>query len=187
MARAYYEGGLIFVRGALGKVQFGLHTLHNVDDVGAVVCAEVAWGLSDAVSVEDVVVATATVEHDFNWPRGARPSFDGDADYISALKGRGFPPGSAFTLHLGPIASGDESINDGTRARELHAGTGALAVALEGAGGARAARFADFPFLEIREISAMADLEAESVWLQNLPRAMTNVGVVLETLVRAID
>jgi hypothetical protein len=33
----------------------------------------------------------------------------------------------------------------------------------------------------------MADSEAESVWLQNLPRTMTNVGVVLETLVRAID
>ncbi|MDP6107963.1 MAG: hypothetical protein QGI33_05965 [Candidatus Brocadiia bacterium] len=54
-------------------------------------------------------------------------------------------------------------------------------------GRARAARFADFPFLEIRGISAMADSEAESVWLQNLPRTMTNVGVVLETLVRAID
>jgi adenosylhomocysteine nucleosidase len=117
--RAYYEGKLVLVRGGLGKVQFGLHALHaldNVDDVGAVVCAGVAGGLSDAVSVGDVVVATATIEHDFNWPRGTRPSFEGDADYISALKGRGLPPGSAFRLHFGAIASGDESINDGARA-----------------------------------------------------------------------
>ena len=42
-------------------------------------------------------------------------------------------------------------------------------------------------FLEVRGISDMADLEAESVWVQNLPRAMKNVAVVLESLVRAIE
>ena len=188
-ARTYDDDRLILVQGGLGKVQFGLHALHaldNVDDAGAIVCAGVAGGLSDAVSVGDVVVATATIEHDFNWPRGAPPSFQGHEPYISALKSLGLPAGTAFKLHFGPVASGDEGINDGVRARELRDNTGALAVAWEGAGGARAAEFGGLPFLEVRGISDMADSEAESVWRQNLPGAMRNVAVVLEALVRVI-
>lgn len=81
-----------------------------------------------------------------------------------------------------PIASGDEAIIDEKRARELHKVTGALAVAWEGAGGARAAAFSDVPYLEIRAISDGADDEARSVWCENLPSAMMNVATVLHEI-----
>ena len=156
---------MLVLQGGLGNAQFGVRTQHaldNVEEVGTVVCAGVAGALSEKLSVGDVVVATATIEHDFNWLRGERPAFQGHGPYVSALREQVTPPGSAFKLHFGPVASGDEAIVDMARARELHESTGALAVAWEGAGGARAAAFSGVPFVEVRGISDMADREART-------------------------
>ena len=92
-----------------------------------------------------------------------------------------------FGIHFGPIASGDEAIFESKRAREVHERTGALAVAWEGAGGARAARFSDVPYLEIRGISDKADQEAPEVWMENLPSAIHNVAVVIDSLADTLD
>ena len=188
-ASSYYEGRVLVLQGGLGNAQFGVRTQHaldNVEEVGTVVCAGVAGALSEKLSVGDVVVATATIEHDFNWLRGERPAFQGHGPYVSALREQVTPPGSAFKLHFGPVASGDEAIVDMARARELHESTGALAVAWEGAGGARAAAFSGVPFVEVRGISDMADREAPDVWKENIQGAMGNVAAVLDALFRVI-
>ena len=72
--------------------------------------------------------------------------------------------------------------DDSCRAGELHTRTGALAVAWEGAGGARAAAFSDVPYLEIRGITDMADHDAASTWKPNVPHAMGNVAVIVATI-----
>ena len=187
-AISYRDGNILLVQGGLGKVEFAVHTQHVLDqlsDVEGIICAGVADALSDTLAIGDVVVATRTVEHDFNWKAhpASLPAFDGYSSYLSTLADLGIEDWP-FRLHFGPIASGDEAIIDEKRARELHKVTGALAVAWEGAGGARAAAFSDVPYLEIRAISDGADDEARSVWCENLPSAMMNVATVLHEFSR---
>ena len=179
--------GVTLARGGLGKVQFAVTTGHLLDHrpaVDLVVCAGVAGSLADHVRVGDIVVGTATVEHDFN-PKftGAwLPSFDGSPPHIAALRRMADGLDAAFRVHFAPVASGDEAIVDAARAAALRARTGALAVAWEGAGGARAAAFSDVPYVEVRGISDMADHAAMDVFKANIPSAMENVAVIVAWL-----
>ena len=142
------------------------------------------WSPPDHVYTP-IDVTSSTVEHDFNWKanQDSLPTFEGHQSYLSALRGLRLEDPS-FGLHFGPIASGDEAIVDRKRAKELHRATSALAVAWEGAGGARAATFSGVPYLEVRAISDRADDQATSVWVDNIPSAMRNVAIVLDQLVQ---
>ncbi len=186
-SRIYGDGKVLLAQGGLGKVQFALQTQHLVDqleEVGLVVCAGTAGALVDGLSVGDVVVATSTVEHDFNWNSGKPlPEFAGSETHLAAVKEGGSSTDQAFGVHFGPVASGDEAILDSKRAQEVQERTGALAVAWEGAGCAKAAQFADVPYLEIRGISDNADHEASAVWEGNIPTAISNVAMVIDWLV----
>jgi hypothetical protein len=73
----------------------------------------------------------------------------GISHYLSASKSASsslYP----FQVHYGMIASGDEDIVTIERAAELHTQTGAVAMAWEGAGVARACLFSQIPYLEIQ-------------------------------------
>lgn len=183
----YHAAGVTLARGGLGKVQFAVTTGHLLDrlpEVDLVVCAGVAGSLSNQVRIGDVVVGTATVEHDFN-PKftGVRlPSFDGSPPHIAALRLMGADLQAPFQVHFAPVASGDEAIADAARAAAPRARTGALAVAWEGAGGARAAAFSEVPYVEVRGISDMADHAAMDVFKANIPDAMQNVAVIVTRL-----
>lgn len=184
----YSAAGLIVCEGGLGKTQFAVTTQHLLDNLPSpslAVCAGVAGSLAASARVGDVIVGTATIEHDFN-PRALDrelPEFDGSARHVAALRRARAAEGHAFQVHFGQIASGDEAIVDPARAGELRARTGALAVAWEGAGGARASGFSHVPYIEVRGISDMADHEAVDTWKANLPSAMRNVGSVVAWLV----
>ena len=181
----YRAAGVTLARGGLGKVQYAVttgHLLAHLPAVDLVVCAGVAGSLADRVRVGDVVVGTATVEHDFN-PNFARaPSFDCSPPHVAALRQMAGELQEPFQVHFAPVASGDEAIVDAARACALYAPTGALAVAWEGAGGARAAAFSDVPYVEVRGISDMADHAAMDVYEANIPEAMQNVAVIVTWL-----
>lgn len=81
-------------------------------------------------------------------------------------------------LH-GPIASGDEDVTDIARARDLYAQTGALCVAWEGAGAARAAKFSERTFLELRVITDSADESAASDFRSSLEAVVPNLANVI--------
>lgn len=187
-ARRYLAGQVTLAQGGLGKVQFAVttqHLLDNFDNVSLFVCAGVAGSLTGNVAVGDVVIGTTTVEHDFN-PKQMEtrmPGFDGSARHLAALREVFTADPPTFGVHLGPVASGDEAIVDASRANELRSRTGALAVAWEGAGGARAAAFSGVPYLEVRGISDMADQDAPSTWMANVPDAMRNVASVVASLI----
>src|SRR5215468_7193676 len=176
------ELGAVLARGGHGKAQFALHTRHLLDHAGhvdLVVCAGAAGALVEGIAVGDVVVALRTIEHDFQSRFSGRPSpvFDGDAAAIQGL--RKLAPGEAgFALHFGDVASGDEDIVSVDRAQALRLATGAVAVAWEGAGGARACAFSATPYLEVRGITDQATVEAPSDFAQNLVLAMRNVATL---------
>jgi adenosylhomocysteine nucleosidase len=54
-----------------------------------------------------------------------------------------------------------------------------LAVAWEGAGGARACRFNDMPFIEVRWITDFVGPDAENDFFKNLEGLMGNLGELL--------
>ncbi len=184
---SYADSGLILAQGGHGKARFGVRTQHVIDhlsDIGLVVCAGAAGGLSSALSVGDVVVATGTVEHDYRERFVSRPlpQFEGHEPSRAALQDAALSLEGANKLYFGLVASGDEDIVEPGRADELHQSTGALAVAWEGAGGAKACEFSNIPFLEVRGITDLSNDGSLANLRMNLPSAMTNVAIVLGKL-----
>ncbi len=188
-ARVFDGGQIILAQGGLGKAQFGVQTQHlidNLEDISAVVCAGTCGRLDKSLTVGDVVVGTQTVEHDFN--RGQTlirmplPTFPGDSALIDVLKADAERGEFEFKLNFGGIASGDEGIASERRIREVQADTGAVVVAWEGAGGARAAQLSGVPFLEIRGISDGAGENAFEEFWANIPIAVANVAAVVRKL-----
>ncbi len=180
----YEATDVILAQGGLGKVQFAVTTgrlLAHLPEVNLVVCAGVAGALTESVRVGDVVVGTATIEHDFYSVvlRGVPPQFDGSGRHLAELVRNIGPDQGSFQVHFAPIASGDEAIVDAGRRGEVHARTEGLAVAFEGAGGARAAAFSHTPFVEVRGISDLADDDFLDEFVANLPNAMENVSSII--------
>ena len=177
--------------GGLGKVQFAIQTQHLLDSEPGwelVICAGAAGGLDNNLLAGDIVVATETIEHDiknrFSEPRV--PRYKGDETTINMLR-QIAPTNGSFQLHFGPIASGDEDVIEVSRQEELKKLTGAIAVAWEGAGGARACQFCDIPFVEIRGISDGADSEAISDFEKNLPIVMENLVIAISSLAKQFN
>lgn len=175
--------GLTLACGGLGKVQFRVQTQYLLDmcsDWDLVLCADAAGALVDWLAVGDVLVATETVEHDIRNQFGEPllPSFLGDAAAVAEPRSLA-PLCPSFQVHVGPVARGDEDVVDCDRRRTLHERTGAVAVAWEGAGGARACRFSGIPFVEIRGITDRADSDAALDFEKNLRGAMANVALLL--------
>ena len=195
--------GLSVARGGVGKAQFALQTQHLIDNGqgwSRVICAGAAGALSDELAIGDVVVASETVEHDYNnkfVPR-PKPRFAGDAGSLAALRSAADARSSSrsaadarsssqsaaskappFKVHFGLVASGDEDVVDGDRRDVLRVSMEALAVAWEGAGGARACAFSQLPFVEIRGITDTADHNAATYFETNLALAMGNIAQLL--------
>ncbi len=174
---------VLLAPGGLGKAQFGIQTQHLLDlhnNVDAVICAGAAGALARHLQVGDVVIATTTVEHDcrYGFTKRPPPRFEGSRMLLAQLHDmQPFP--RSFALHYDVIASGDEDVVDRARAEEVRALTGAVAVAWEGAGGARAGAFNELPFVEIRGITDTADHDAPHDFVTNLAQAMTNVAILV--------
>ncbi len=170
--------------GGHGKVQFALTTqlLIQKHKPVLVVCTGAAGALNPELNGLDVVVAEHTIEHDFNLRFVSRPlpQFPGDATALAKIKRRLEP--RPFRCHFGPLASGDEDILEPARAQEIRLKTDALAVAWEGAGGARACRLHGVPFIEIRAITDAADPAAPQAFTKNLKRAMQNAAEIIRLL-----
>lgn len=164
-----------------GKTQFGIQTqffLQYYQDIKSVFCVGCAGALSEDLRLGDVILGEKTIEHDYRLKFIERPlpSFPGDKQIIQEILKQSR---ADFNIHLGAIASGDEDVVDKARAEEIGRQTGALAVAWEGAGGARACSFNKVPFVEIRGITDHANTDVPYDFLPNLEKAMKNVASCL--------
>ncbi len=170
--------------GGHGKVQFALSTQLLIQKYKPtlVICAGAAGGLLTNVKVGDVVVGELTVEHDFNlkFVKRPLPTFPADVRTLEKLRHANQWPD--FTVHFGRIASGDEDIVDSKRAHEIVQSTQAMAVAWEGAGGARAAKLQGVPYIEIRGVTDYADSLASESFTTNVQKSLVNVARVIERL-----
>lgn len=177
-------------RGGHGKTQFGIQTQHLLDHArfDRIICAGAAGALAPDVRVGDIIVATSTVEHDYNlkFARRPQPQFAGDAQSIAQLQKLDVT-NIGFNVHFGVMAGGDEDVIDVQRGRELRNLHNALAVAWEGVGGARAAAFNNVPYLEMRGATDAADHEAPVVFDVNLKLVMRNISYLLTTWLKAAN
>jgi adenosylhomocysteine nucleosidase len=182
----YPQGNFTCAIGGHGKVQFGIQTqflLGRLPEVKRVLCVGAAGGLS-AVKTFDVVVADQTIEHDYTelFDPAPPPMFAGCAETIAFIKSKAASLSFPFSVHHGYVASGDEDVVTSVRGKEIHESTGALAVAWEGAGGARASAFNGKPYLEIRGITDVADNAAAIDFRTNLKKSMENVALFLSSM-----
>ena len=182
------SAGITLAVGGHGKVQFGVqaqYLLSHFGDVDGLVCLGAGGGLAPHLQVGDLVVGEKTIEHDYTERfdlSAVVPEFFGDSDLLARLRDHSM---SSFDVHFGSIASGDEDIVDAARAEELHLVTGALAVAWEGSGGARACQFNGIPFLEIRAITDNARDSVPESFSKNLGLCMRNAAQLLSRLGQA--
>jgi adenosylhomocysteine nucleosidase len=176
------EINVTLARGGHGKTQFGIQTQHLLDHAkfDLVICAGAAGALAPEVRVGDVIIATSTLEHDYNnkFSERPKPRFAGDAKSIEQIKALDLSDAN-FKVHFGIMAGGDEDVIEVTRGVELRELHDALAVAWEGVGGARASAFSEVPYLEIRGATDTANHEAPVVFYINLKIVMKNIGFLL--------
>ena len=142
--------------------------------VDAVINVGVAGGVSGELSVQDVVIGTALVQHDFDlrpfgYTKGYLGSEYGDnnqqptmfyADKILVERGVQAAKevlGDAHCCYCGVIASGDEFVAASDRRAYIADTFGAMAAEMEGAAIAQVASQNHKPFLVLRTISDLAD------------------------------
>jgi adenosylhomocysteine nucleosidase len=145
-----------------------------------VICAGAAGSLAPELSVGDVVIGKETVEHDYRLLFATRPlpRFPGHGPSIEALRHLTHGVGG-FHIAFDVIAGGDEDVVTSERARAIRNQTGAVCVAWEGSGAARAALFNGIGSLEVRAVTNAADKEAPHRFDANLPIAIANLASVL--------
>lgn len=170
--------------GGHGKVNFAINTFDSIGKlkdkikIRGVFCVGCAGSLNNNIYDGDVVIGEQTIEHDYKstFLKNPLPRFQASEQLLKLFK-------TNITdqrhTHFGIIASGDEDITTKERAKELQSLTKADAVAWEGAGGAKACRFLNLPFLEIRGITDSCNFTADFDFKSKLKIAMYNCTKIL--------
>ncbi len=177
----FYDGVLcgksaVVVKCGVGKVNAACcaQLLCDRFNVDAVINVGVAGGVSSQLKVQDVVVGTALVQHDFDlrpfgYAKGYLGSeYGGDNQLPTAfyadealieccLKAATAVLDGAHACYKGVIASGDEFIAASDRRTDIADNFGAMAAEMEGAAIAQVAFQNNKPFLVLRTISDLAD------------------------------
>lgn len=169
----YGEYNLVIARAGIGKVNAAICAQYMIDNFGcdAIINVGVAGGIGKGVKINDVVVSTDCLEHDFDGgegqsiiPRMDTSVFAADASLLAAAKGAKI----ATDLHFGRIVSGDQFIDSKEKGQQLVADFDALATEMEGAAIAHTCHVNSVPFLIIRSISDAADEEALDTFSANV-------------------
>ena len=166
--------------GGHGKALFAARSqffIQNLKGLELLICAGSAGALDAQLHYGDVVVAQSTVEHDYQlkFKPQSLPDFPGSPNCLQKIEAL-----KIQNTFIGKIASGDEDILTRQRAQEIWDLTGgALAVAWEGAGGARAAQLSQLEYLEIRGISDRCDSQTFEDFKVHFQGAMQKVAKTL--------
>lgn len=163
--------------GGHGKEQFAKQSQYGIDylkNIEHLYCVGSAGALHPQVNNLDLVCATKIVEHDNKDKTDKMPEYH---CYLPSNKKGTFN----FQVHQGLIASGNEDITSPQRAEELSQQTQALAVAWEGAGGARTAKANNIPYTEVRAITDNARTHVKESFNKNLKPAIKNLTTFLTT------
>lgn len=171
-ATTYHNHELVFILCGIGKVNAAMHTqfIINTFTPGYIINVGIAGGLTSELNFGDVVIASDLIQHDmdvtaFGIPLGQIPRMDVFAfncsEYLlEAAKGI-IPDG--FKVQIGRIASGDQFIEDKSRADKISVTFNAIACEMEGAAVAHVCYVNKVPFLVVRALSDKAGTDDKEV------------------------
>lgn len=177
--------GLTFYQGRLGNHDVILAKC-GIGKVNAARCAQilidrsnpdylintgVAGGVGPGLKLEDIVLSTDLVQHDFRMtalgcvdgclslegPKDKPTLFMADESLLARFEKVAQETAGEAAIHRGRIASGDTFVADQETKKRLYDTYGALACEMEGAAIAQVAQAAGVPFLVVRAISDLAD------------------------------
>lgn len=176
-----------------GKVCASMATQILIDcfDVSHLICIGVAGGIDESLQVEDIVIATDAVQHDYNITAlGATQGYmDGtnryeatryfaDKDLSASVKEAAEKCGCHVLM--GTVASGDLFIGASKTKNTLRREFGAVAAEMEGAAMAQVAEANGVPFVIVRAISDLADGSAKLSFRELIEKASkTAVNILL--------
>lgn len=199
-AFAYTQGVLDGVRLSvcccgIGKVHSGAACaalLTQLPDVTGVINVGVAGGVGKGVRQGDVVVATATVQHDYDQtedgvPQGQIPGFS--SPYFACHEALHHRLCAALkktdcVFHRGIIASGDQFIGSNEKAALLRERFDALACDMESAAIGQVCALYGVPYLAMRAISDNGDDDAVQSFYAFLQTAVARSTAALAAFVR---
>lgn len=167
----------------IGKVSAAARTQAAIGEFGAtgVIFSGVAGGIGQGVQAGDVVIATETVQHDFDCtvfgyqpgevPRPGSLAVVSDPAYIEAARravGRcrwdPLPDGRSPAVHQGRILTGDQFVCSEETVARLAQTFGGLSVDMESAAVAQVCAWNEVPFLVIRAFSDTAGGDAPAAF-----------------------
>jgi adenosylhomocysteine nucleosidase len=176
----------------IGKVHAAINAQTMIQHYSpdCIINTGVAGGLSADLSVGDIVLANAVVQHDFDTTAfgdnaGVIPGFDTAYFECSAEINK-----KLISLHsglrTGIIATGDQFIADTARLLAIVRDFNAVAVEMEGGSIGQVCTINGVPFTIIRSISDKADEDAEDTFEQNaIAAAEKSIDLVMRFLVNS--
>lgn len=193
------EKSVVVAQCGVGKVCAALCTQAMIDhfDVACIINTGVAGGLYHELSVGDIVIASQTIEHDFDatglgYVRGyvcaggdgSKPTvIPTDPLLVSKFKIAADTVLKENRYFEGTIVSGDVFVSDPGLKRDLVEQFGAYAAEMEGASIARVAWMNDIPAVVVRSISDLADHKANISFEEfEKQAAKTSSNIVLAML-----
>lgn len=163
----FYEGTInnvycVFVESGVGKVNAARTTQILIDNikVDCIFNIGVAGGVSDKLSVGDIVLGNKLVQHDFDIT-----AFDHEKGYIPKVGtyidtdkhlvelAKSILDECNIPYHEGVIASGDIFCTEAKMGAKINSKFDALCVEMEGASIAQVCHLSNIPFLVLRSIS----------------------------------
>ncbi len=152
----------------------------------------VAGAGADGISIGDLVIATAAVQHDMDTsPIGDPVGFVSKVNMIAfscdeALRNQLVVSArrAGLTVHEGIIATGDQFIQNGERRAAIHEHFHSLAVEMEGGAVAHACYMNGVPFGILRSISDQADGQSNMDYPTFTKLAAAHSQQVVEELLR---
>ncbi len=166
-----HDQNVVLVKSGIGKVQAGItaSTLINEFHVDAVINSGSAGGISEGISIGDLVISTETAYHDVDVTAsdyeigqlpGFPPRFPASKELGAAIAQAAGETG--VPVHFGLIVSGDQFIADSKRIEKIKSDfPDALCSEMEGAAVGQVAFQNRIPYAVIRAMSDAADEEAE--------------------------
>jgi len=188
----HFEGhDVVAVLSGIGKVAAALTATLLIDkfQVRSMLFTGVAGGLSPAVKVGDVVVASDLLQHDmdasplfpkYEVPLSGLRKFQTDQGMTALLAACAQNALPAVKVHTGLVISGDQFVSSAADSQRLQAALPeAMAVEMEGAALAQVCREFGVPLAVVRTISDRADDEAHTDFLKFVKEVASQYSVAM--------
>lgn len=192
----YNEKECVLVECGIGKVNAARCSQILIDnlEVDYIINVGVAGGVSEKVSICDIVIADKLIQHDFdlrpfNYERGFIPKVGGYilCDEYLLREAKNIKVDN--NIHIGTIASGDIFVTEEEMSKKINKKFNALCVEMEGASIAQTCYLSNIPFLVIRSISdsPRKDKKNNITFEEFLEKSSKSAAKIILKLIEKID